>query len=74
MPHASLNQLTMQNTYFLNWKRQFIINKHMSHPTNTNLQESEKEAIEERENVLEEITEPTDEDLKELEKEDEKVN
>jgi hypothetical protein len=46
----------------------------MSHPTNANVQESEKEAIEEREVSLEDITEPTDEELKELEKEDEKAN
>ena len=42
----------------------------MLHPTNTAVLESEKEAIEERENVLEEITEPTDKDLEELEAEE----
>jgi hypothetical protein len=55
------------NTYYLNWKRQFVINKHMSHPINLNLIDNERDTIEERENVLEEIPEPTDEDLKELE-------
>lgn len=39
----------------------------MSHLTNTAVLEGEKEAIEERENILEEIPEPTDDDLKELE-------
>ena len=58
----------------LNWKRQFKINKPMSHPTNTAVLESEKEANEEKETILEEITEPTDEELKELEQEDEKAN
>jgi hypothetical protein len=62
------------NTYMLNWKRQFIINKHMSHPTNTAILEGEREANEERETILEEITEPTDEELKELDQEDEKAN
>ena len=42
----------------------------MSHPTNTAVLEGEKEAIEEREKVLEEITEPTDKDLEELEAEE----
>ena len=42
----------------------------MSHLANTAVMEGEKEAIEERENVLEEITEPTDKDLKELEAEE----
>jgi hypothetical protein len=55
------------NTYYLNWKRRFIINKHMSHPSNLNQIANERDTIEERENVLEEIPEPTDEDLKELE-------
>ena len=41
----------------------------MSHPTNLNLLDNERDTIEERENVLEEVTEPTDEELKDLEAE-----
>jgi hypothetical protein len=61
----------MQNNYF---EMFYKTTQFMRDLANERVRESEKEAIEERENVLEEITEPTDEELKKLEKEDEKVN
>jgi len=45
----------------------------LSHPTNTAVLESEREAKEKKETTLEEITEPPYEELKELEQEDEKL-
>jgi hypothetical protein len=73
----------MRNNYFENIIKMSDLNKELAgrkyyrpdeKDSTQNYLESEKETIEERENVLEEITEPTDEELKELEKEDEKAN
>jgi hypothetical protein len=61
----------MQNNYF---EMFYKTKEFMRDLANERFAESEKEATEEKENILEDITEPTDEELKELESEDEKDN